>query len=150
MSRNLHQESRDASFIKKKDSVEILFSILNGSNGRVNINSIYEHDNYITEINDSVSELTSGLTTQTYPISRSVSGYYYYMIVAVNDVGNRTSNCYRAKIQIPPGPLDLSSDANDPEIDGSFTLNWNVSRGAENYSIYRSNSSHIFWWHGCI
>ncbi|MFW9872869.1 MAG: ABC transporter substrate-binding protein, partial [Candidatus Thorarchaeota archaeon] len=39
-----------------------------------------------------------------------------------------------------PGYIDLSSDADNPDIDGKFNLIWNVSTGADNYSIYRNGS----------
>ena len=40
----------------------------------------------------------------------------------------------------PPGDIALSSDAGTPDIDGNFNLIWNVSVGADNYSIYRYGS----------
>ena len=36
----------------------------------------------------------------------------------------------------PPGPFDLSSDADTPDIDGDFNLIWTTSEGADNYSVY--------------
>jgi len=39
----------------------------------------------------------------------------------------------------PPGDIALSSDAGTPDINGNFNLIWNVSIGADNYSIYRYN-----------
>jgi len=40
----------------------------------------------------------------------------------------------------PPGDVALSSDAGTPDIDSNFNLIWNVSVGADYYSIYRYNS----------
>jgi len=37
----------------------------------------------------------------------------------------------------PPGDIALSSDAGTPDINGNFNLIWNVSSGADNYSLYR-------------
>jgi ABC-type transport system substrate-binding protein len=39
-----------------------------------------------------------------------------------------------------PGDIALSSDAGSPDYDGNFNLIWNVSLGADNYSIYRYHS----------
>ncbi len=36
----------------------------------------------------------------------------------------------------PPNAFVLSSDAGTPDLDGEFTLNWDSSNGADNYSIY--------------
>ncbi len=41
---------------------------------------------------------------------------------------------------LTPGPLTLSSDAEVPDPDGNFTLNWTESLGAENYAVYRHSS----------
>ena len=40
----------------------------------------------------------------------------------------------------PPGDIALDSDAGTPDIDGNFNLIWNVSIGADNYSIYNYGS----------
>ncbi len=40
----------------------------------------------------------------------------------------------------PSGPFDLSSDADYPDLDGTFTLNWTDSLGADNYSVYYDTS----------
>ena len=42
-----------------------------------------------------------------------------------------------------PGPFTLSSDAEDPEIDGKFNLTWTDSDGADTYSIYSYNKTII-------
>ncbi|MBY9004458.1 MAG: hypothetical protein KGD73_10835 [Candidatus Lokiarchaeota archaeon] len=39
-----------------------------------------------------------------------------------------------------PGPFILSSDADDPDEDGSFTLSWTESEEADSYSIYQHSS----------
>jgi len=41
---------------------------------------------------------------------------------------------------VAPGPFILSSDAEDPDPDGNFTLNWTESSGADNYTVYRHSS----------
>ncbi|MFX0166382.1 MAG: hypothetical protein ACFE9V_13740, partial [Candidatus Hodarchaeota archaeon] len=39
-----------------------------------------------------------------------------------------------------PKPFILSSDADSPDTDGQFVLNWTISVGADNYTIYMYNS----------
>ena len=39
-----------------------------------------------------------------------------------------------------PEPFTLSSDAEDPDDDGTFTLSWTESNGAESYSVYEHSS----------
>ena len=39
-----------------------------------------------------------------------------------------------------PEPFTLSSDAEDPDDDGTFTLSWTESIGVENYSVYEHSS----------
>ncbi len=39
-----------------------------------------------------------------------------------------------------PGTFTLSTDADNPDIDGSFVLNWTESQFADSYSIYKNNS----------
>jgi len=41
---------------------------------------------------------------------------------------------------VAPGPFTLSSDAEDPDPDGNFTLSWTESLGADNYTVYRHSS----------
>ena len=41
---------------------------------------------------------------------------------------------------VAPGPFTLSSDAEDPDPDGNFTLSWTESLGAVNYTVYRHSS----------
>jgi len=40
----------------------------------------------------------------------------------------------------PPGAFTLSSNASNPDTDGSFDLMWTASSGAENYTVYLSSS----------
>ena len=39
-----------------------------------------------------------------------------------------------------PFPFTLSTDADVPDLDGIFSLNWTVSSGATNYSVYQYSS----------
>jgi len=41
---------------------------------------------------------------------------------------------------VPPGPFVLSSNAETPDDDGNFDLNWTASDGALNYAVYQYSS----------
>jgi uncharacterized delta-60 repeat protein len=116
--------------------------ILNWGESEDAINySIYQHNNFITEINNSITLLDEGITALTYSISGLENGTYYYKAVAFNQFGNSSTNCIQVNVQrLPPGTLSLTTNAHDPDIDGTFNLNWTASDHASNYSVYRHNS----------
>ncbi|MHA1233035.1 MAG: hypothetical protein ACTSPQ_20605, partial [Candidatus Helarchaeota archaeon] len=112
----------------------------NGSEGAINY-SVYQHNSTITEINNSITLLSEGITGLVYPISGLNNGTYYYKIVAFNEFGNASSNCIQVIVErLPPGLFNLTTDADTPDIDGAFNLNWTVSENAVNYSIYQHNN----------
>nr|MDO8119075.1 hypothetical protein [Candidatus Sigynarchaeota archaeon] len=113
--------------------------------------TVYIHDAPITEINGSVGILTTTSTGTSYPQSGLLEGVYYYLVVAFNRIGNRSSNLYSVTVDfLPPGNFTLSSDAGIPyDADGAFTLNWTDAIGAINYSIYTYNSP-IFQINGSV
>ncbi len=86
-------------------------------------------------INNSLTILTDQVATSPYPIIET-SGLYYYIVVAYNETGHTLSNCISVNVQIHPGPFTLSTDAGNPDSDGTFNLIWSDSAGAVNYSIY--------------
>ena len=47
---------------------------------------------------------------------------------------------FKKKKQMVKKAFTLTSDADNPDTDGSFNMNWDASIGAENYSIYVHNS----------
>jgi len=99
--------------------------------------STYNYTSFITSINGSVHLMASGVTALSYPISGLVNGTYYYMIVAFNSQGNRSSNCLVITVtHSRPGAFNLSSDAGSPDTDGTFTLSWTPATNAINYTIY--------------
>ena len=103
--------------------------------------SIYTHDSLITDINDSITLLHEGLTNYSVPISGLSQGDYYYIAVAYNETGYYESNCLKITAIYSPSSFTLSSDADAPDIDGLFNLNWTASDWADNYSIYMHTSS---------
>jgi ABC-type transport system substrate-binding protein len=43
-------------------------------------------------------------------------------------------------LHLGPGSFTLTSDAEEPDLDGSFTLNWTEAEEADNYTVYRHSS----------
>jgi len=102
--------------------------------------SIYWSYSYITNINSSVFLINNGIISYSYPLSGFINGDYYLIAVAFNINGNMTSNCIFASVRLAPIAFTLSSDADNPDTDGNFTLYWTQSQHADNYSIYYYNS----------
>lgn len=103
--------------------------------------SIFSHDSYITEINDTVELIAEDIKTTSYPIYGLYSGVYYYKAVAFNRNGNTSSNCIQIVVDRNPGAFSLfSDDAETPDLDGNYFLNWTESENADNYSLYVSNT----------
>ncbi len=102
--------------------------------------SLYNSSKFITEINSSVLLITKDMTERAYSIYNLKEGTYYFEVVAYNNFGNGTSNCAKVVVQYPPGALYLTSNATNPDYDGTFTLNWSASEYADNYSVYVHNA----------
>ena len=100
--------------------------------------SIYHSNSSITLIDNSVTEIASGIINLSYPISGLSSGSWNYMVVAFNEDGNKNSNSLNviSELVAPPGNFTLSTNAGNPDSDGTFNLLWTVSNSAENYSVY--------------
>ena len=103
--------------------------------------SIYTHNSFITGINENITLLDKGLTNYSISIAGLSQGEYYYLAVAYNETGYYESNCLKISVIYPPSTFTLSSDADSPDIDGIFNLNWTASEWADNYSIYMHTSS---------
>jgi len=103
---------------------------------------VYRHSNYIMEINGSLTLIAGEITDLSMALSGYLDGTYYFIVVAHNNYGDTLSNCVVITVIIPPPPgaFVLSSDADVPDTDGSFTLNWTTSEEAMNYSVYRHSS----------
>ncbi|MFX1305017.1 MAG: ABC transporter substrate-binding protein, partial [Promethearchaeota archaeon] len=98
--------------------------------------SVYTHNQFITKINGSLTNLSYQTAISPFPISGLLNGDYYYVVVAYNQTGQTMSNCIKITVQHPPpGNFDLSSDADDPDTNGAFNLIWTDSDGADNYSV---------------
>ena len=62
------------------------------------------------------------------------------MVRSYNETGLTDSNQIELIVIKPPWPFTLSSNADSPDTDGQFELNWTISIDANNYSIYMYNS----------
>ncbi|MBN2151494.1 MAG: hypothetical protein JW839_08615, partial [Candidatus Lokiarchaeota archaeon] len=101
--------------------------------------SVYRHDGPITQINGSLAQLAQGLTSTSFPVAGMANGTYYFVVEGRNATGSVLTNCVAVDVRCyPPWYLSLSSNADDPDQDGTFTLSWNQSIYAHNYSVYRS------------
>ena len=142
--------SSNASNPDEDGNFTLTWTISNGANNY----SIYAYTSYITEINESLILVVKEVGTFSTPIRVVANGTFYFVAVAFNDFGNTTSNCINVTVALsqnpdppdppnPPNPSSLpgifviSSNANDPEEDGNFTLEWTSSEGADNYSVYQ-------------
>ncbi|MFX1571398.1 MAG: extracellular solute-binding protein [Promethearchaeota archaeon] len=103
--------------------------------------SLYTYHNHITKINQSLTLLANQNATSPYPISGLLNGTYYYVVVAYNESGYRLSDCINVTVQIMlPGSFILTTNADTPDTDGSFSLTWTASSEADNYSLYTYQS----------
>jgi hypothetical protein len=67
-------------------------------------------------------------------------GDYWIWMNITDERGFNTYNYSFISIR-KPYPFDLWSDANDPDNDGLFKLNWDESLNTVNYSLYSSNNT---------
>lgn len=104
--------------------------------------SIYSYNSFIKQLNSNHQLEAEGLSSLSYQISGVENGTHYFVVVAINETKNITSNCISVEVKLfPPGQFDLTTNAEFPERDGSFDLTWTQSQYAKNYSIYRSEKN---------
>ncbi|MFX1374956.1 MAG: hypothetical protein ACFFA0_04020 [Promethearchaeota archaeon] len=109
------------------------------SSDRATNYSVYRYFDYITEINGSLILLAEEITDLSLPLSVYSNGTYYFIVVANNAYGKILSNCIIVVVGLTLGAFTLSSNAGTLDTDGSFTLTWTSSDGADNYSIYTAS-----------
>jgi len=109
---------------------------LNWSISQYAINySIYESNQSITELNNTIL-LAKGLTNTSYIFANKTNDHYYYVILAANEYGNISSNIIDFEITRYPDSFILETDADEPDSDGTYYLNWSISLFADNYTLY--------------
>jgi len=102
---------------------------------------IYKSNNTITEINNDVSLVAENIETLSFNENNLDDGTFYYIVFAFNRYGaNKSSNNIQVSIGHYPQIFTLTSNADEPDSDGVFTLDWTLSSYADNYSIYFSHS----------
>jgi len=77
------------------------------------------------------------------PLWTYTTGNTLRSVAISSDGQNIAAGGYDYKVYLfdnEPYPFTLSTDANDFDLDGIFFLNWTVSSGATNYSVYRYSS----------
>ena len=77
------------------------FSLVWTTSEGANNYSVYVYNNYIININQSLTLLASQDAISPYSISRLINGTYYYIIVAYNEFGSTLSNCIKIVVEIP-------------------------------------------------
>ncbi|MFW9881972.1 MAG: ABC transporter substrate-binding protein, partial [Candidatus Thorarchaeota archaeon] len=101
--------------------------------------SIYCSTHPIKYKNDDLILVADQTAVSPFEISDLKTGAHFFVIVANNKYGHTLSDCTRVTVLLPaPGNFLLDTDADDPDTDGNFSLNWTSSDGANNYSIYTS------------
>mgnify|MGYP006288096931 FL=1 len=108
----------------------------------INIEETNNESAWYTIDDDAVNYTLTGLSGQ---INQSAWGklndgpvllQFYANDSAGNIAANSTLIHKTANAHDQPGSFDISTDAEDPDMDGLFRINWTESEGADNYSIY--------------
>nr|MDO8111174.1 PKD domain-containing protein [Candidatus Sigynarchaeota archaeon] len=84
-----------------------LFTLTWNASARAVNYTIYVHSSPITTINASVMVLASGLVNNSFLTARPSNGSYYFVVVAINEAGNTTSNCITVRVLIPGEPYGI-------------------------------------------
>ena len=81
---------------------------------RADTYSVFMDHSSITILNDSVTQIKSGLTCNSFKIENIENGTYYFVIAAYNEYIYRLSNCEGLSVQIPSN-IDDDNNENPPE-----------------------------------
>ncbi|MHA1681877.1 MAG: S8 family serine peptidase [Promethearchaeota archaeon] len=104
--------------------------------------TLYEYSSNITAENGSLTTIATGLTNNSYIMSKASNGTWWYAVVAVNASGRTLSNSLDVNVHLEiPGQFNLSTtDAGNPDTDGIFYLNWTRPTRVDNMTIYMYTS----------
>jgi hypothetical protein len=102
--------------------------------------SIYQSYFPIKELNSSAIEVVSGNTNRIYHFENYIEGVYYFLVIAINEYGNTSSNCIQVTVQFPPAEFELYNLTGTPHIDGIINLTWSPSVGADYYYVFMNGS----------
>lgn len=101
--------------------------------------SVYIHHEYINDVKEHGTLIMAGIENNYYLLGSLTNGDYYIVIEALNDAGKYLSNCILIVVRRAPISFNLTTDAEDPDPDGNFTLLWTKSEFAQYYTIYFIN-----------
>jgi len=124
------------------DTDGIIFLSWSNSIGALNY-SIYVNTVYIDNFNNKGNLIQEGLTNTSSLVAEDlVDGDYYFVIVAINEVGQTMSNCINIIVQKHPTSFTLTKEIDTETVDenGEFFLSWTQSKFANYYIIYNSTT----------
>lgn len=94
------------------------------SDGAINY-TVYQHSDYITVINESLTLLADGITDLNISLSDYTDGTYYFIVIAHNQYGDTLSNCYQVDILVPKSFAIIIPDSSSSwETNTSQYINW--------------------------
>lgn len=104
--------------------------------------SIYRSQQYITEINGTVDLIKKHYTAfLTYQITMDYNGKYYFVVIAHNETEEVFSNNVEITIGLKPTSFIISTDAKDPDLDGTFNITWTTPQRVSYFNIYYYNTT---------
>jgi C4-type Zn-finger protein len=117
----------------KQDSVKLYWTRDSSFSNPTEVN--------LTYINNGTTEDNQPWYVYTHIIpSSGTDEDIYYKIIAEDTAFNEIESTIKTiNIDIPDSSI-LSSNADSPDTDGSFTLNWTPSDGVDNYALYTYDS----------
>jgi branched-chain amino acid transport system substrate-binding protein len=99
---------------------------------------LYMSDSYISYINPDLDLISHQYDNAPVEMNDLKSGDYFFRVASYNSSGRTLSNCLEINVLRPsPGPFTLTTDTDEPDLDGNFSLSWTSSEGADNYTIYK-------------
>jgi hypothetical protein len=105
--------------------------------------SIYVNDAYIDDFDNKGNLILEGLTNTSSLVGEDLADdNYYFVVVALNEVGQTMSNCISVIIQKHPTSFLLSKEIDTATVDenGEFFLSWTQSKFANYYTVYNSTT----------
>ena len=99
---------------------------------------VYVNNVFIHDFQNKGTMISEDLIDNFFQIGNFTNGDYFFVIIANNEVGQTMSNCIKVKVRRAPFPFILTTDADQPDLDGNFDLIWTRSKFSQNYSIFYS------------
>ncbi len=118
-------------------TMNLTWSISKGANNY----SVYIHHEYINNVKEQGTLIMAGIENNYFLLGNLTNGDYYIVIEALNDAGHNMSNCILIIVRRAPTSFNLTTNTEEPDPDGNFTLLWTKSEFAQYYTIYFKNQS---------